>query len=254
MKIKKYILMLLCVAIMLTSLGMRAFAKSADSWYIMRNGSETPKIDNSQKIIYKYNGIYCNENLSKDKKIIYLTFDAGYENGNLAKILDVLAKKKVKASFFILDYLIKKTPELILKMENDGHLVVNHSKNHKDMTTLTEEEIKLNLSALEESYKNLTGKEMKKYFRFPEGRYDERTLSITDKLGYKSVFWSFAYADWDNDKQPEEKYATDLILNNTHNGEILLLHPNSKTNAAILGNLIDKWREMGYEFACIDTI
>ena len=254
MKIKKCILMLLIICILTSSLGVTVLAKDASNWYIKRNGDKRPVIDGPQKIIYKYNGIYCDENADNDKKIIYLTFDAGYENGNLGRILDVLCEKGVKASFFILDYIIKKTPELVLKMERDGHLVVNHSKNHKDMTTLSDEEMRLNLAALEESYKSLTGKDMKKYFRFPEGRYDERTLANASNLGYKSVFWSFAYADWDNDKQPDAKTATELILSNTHNGEIILLHPNSKTNADILGNLIDEWRKMGYEFGTVDMI
>jgi len=254
MKSKKIILIFVIVGMLFSSFGLLSFASEASNWYIKRNGHEKPIIDKSQKIIYKYNGIYCDETTKNDKKIIYLTFDAGYENGNLARILDVLSEKKVKASFFILDYLIKKTPELVLRMDREGHLVVNHSKNHKDMTTLTDDEMRLNLAALEESYKGLTGNEMKKYFRFPEGHYDERTLANACNLGYKTVFWSFAYADWDNDKQPDENTAIDLILKNTHDGEILLLHPNSKTNANILARLIDEWKSMGYEFGTVDMI
>lgn len=223
------------------------------SWFIKRNGNCQPELTAEQKIIYNYDGYYLDRRLSDDdnKKILYLTFDCGYENGNVEKILDVLKTENVPAAFFVLDNIILKNTDLVTRMNEDGHLVCNHTKNHKNISNLSYDEIKNNLSALEMLYEEKTGNKMDKFFRFPEGRYSEEALSSVQKLGYKTIFWSFAYADWDNHRQPSVEKAIKKILDNTHNGAVILLHPNSETNAVILPALIRKWREMGYEFGTL---
>ena len=141
-----------------------------------------------------------------------------------------------------------------MRMISEGHTVCNHTKNHKDLTKLTEEEIKQDLLSLEKVYEEKTGDMLAKYFRFPEGKYDEKSLKTISCLGYKTIFWSFAYADWDNGNQPPVDSSIKKIIDNTPNGEVILLHPNSATNATILPTLIDKWREMGYKFGTLDEL
>ena len=226
------------------------------NFYIRRNGNERPACDEMHERIEKLGAYYIDKkaNNSDKQKKIYLTFDVGYENGNVAKILDIMKEKGVVGAFFILKYPILKNPDLILRMVDEGHLVCNHTKNHKDLTTLTKDEITRDLKDLEVAYHNLTGKEISKYFRFPEGRFSESCIKHINSLGYKSVFWSFGYADWDNNNQVNPARATELIINNTHSGEVILLHPTSSTNAEILGNLIDRWRGMGYTFGTLDEL
>ena len=139
-------------------------------------------------------------------------------------------------------------------MSDEGHLVCNHTKRHRDLTGCTREEIESDLSALEAIYTEKTGLSLAKYFRFPEGKYSKEALESVKSLGYKTVFWSFAYADWDNKRQPSPEFAKTKILSNTHNGAVILLHPNSKTNALILSELIDEWRNMGYSFGTLDEL
>jgi peptidoglycan-N-acetylmuramic acid deacetylase len=139
-------------------------------------------------------------------------------------------------------------------MVNEGHLVCNHTKRHDDLTKLSEDEITKSITELENLYRNCTGRELSKYFRFPEGRYNETALKCVQNLGYKTIFWSFAYADWDNNHQADEEKSIKKILDNTHNGAVILLHPTSKTNANILKTLITKWREMGYTFGTLDEL
>lgn len=245
--------------LMLVIINIFCFSVSAAegiNWYVKRSGNKQPVISEEQKIIEKYNGYYIDKKVSDDstKKIIYLTFDAGYENGNVERILNVLKEKNVPAAFFLLDHIILKNTDLVCRMANEGHLVCNHTKNHKDLTTLTRNEIIKNLTDLEKIYEQKTGKCMEKYFRFPEGRYNEECLALMNELGYKTIFWSFGYADWDDTKQPPCDKAMEKILSNTHNGEVILLHPTSKTNADILPALIDEWRKMGYTFGSLHEL
>jgi peptidoglycan-N-acetylmuramic acid deacetylase len=228
----------------------------ARSWYVNRSGNKRPELPAEHKIIEKYNGFYIDKHLDDESKVkkIYITFDAGYENGNVELILNTLKEKNVPAAFFILDHIILKNTDLVKRMANKGHFVCNHTKNHRDLTKLSREEIIKDVNTLEEIYFKKTGYAMAKYFRFPEGKYNEQALSVISDMGYKTVFWSFGYADWDNNKQPDAAYATEKILSNTHNGEIILLHPTSSTNARILPMLIDKWRDMGYSFGTLDEL
>lgn len=252
---KKIFSSILCTVLMLCSLTTVCQAKEADGkhWYMPRNGIKQPTLPSEQRDILSHAAYYLDTSVTDEsaEKVLYLTFDAGYENGNIEKILDTLKTENVPAAFFVLDHLILKNTDLVKRMKDEGHLVCNHTKNHKNMTLCTDAEMKKNLTDLEKIYEERTGYTMDKYFRFPEGYYDGRTLAVADELGYKTVFWSFAYADWDNGKQPSAADAKRKILKNTHNGAVLLLHPTSATNAQILGELIGQWRSMGYRFGTL---
>ncbi len=245
---------ILFTAILSITMLFNSFSASASeckSWYIKRNGTEPPTPPSDIEMIRENDGFFMNDRLSENEKKIYLTFDAGYENGNLEKILDVLKAENVPAAFFILDNLIVKNTDLVIRMADEGHLVCNHTKRHKNLSGATEDEIIKDLTALEKLYKEKTGREMDKYFRFPEGKYSESAMRCIKNMGYKTMFWSFGYEDWDNQRQPKCDYAIKKILSNTHNGAIILLHPNSSTNAKILPELISAWRKMGYEFGSL---
>ena len=231
------------------------YADQELDWYLVKKGNKTPGFPDTVSVISKYGGIYIDKKSAStaDKKI-YLTFDAGYENGNIEKILDVMKSEGVCGAFFILSNLIEKNPDLVKRMADEGHLVCNHTYNHKNMTKLKNEEILANLSRLECKYKDATGKDMEKIFRFPEGRYSERSLKLLYENGYKTVFWSMAYDDWDNDRQMDPDSAKEKLLSTTHEGAILLLHPTSSTNATILADLISEWKSMGYTFGSLKDI
>lgn len=230
-------------------------AEEGQNWYLIRKGNNAPGFPPEADMITRYGGIFIDKKSNKcGEKKLYLTFDAGYENGNIEKILDVMKEEGVKGAFFILSNLIRKNPDLVRRMSDEGHLVCNHTSNHKDMTKLTDEEIIANLSRLEAEYKQITGKELEKIFRFPEGRYNERVMHLLSENGYKTVFWSMAYEDWDNSKQPDCSRAKEKLLSTTHDGAIILLHPTSKTNAMILGDLIREWKAMGYSFGSLKDI
>lgn len=254
MKTKLIALLLLSVTfINIFSLGASA---ECSNWFIRRHGNERPDFPPDADMVKSYDGYFIDERVSgdSDKKVLYLTFDAGYENGNIEKILDTLKEKGVPAAFFILDHLIVANTDLVKRMGSEGHLICNHTKNHRDLTSATDEEIAKDITSLEELCLERCGIEMSKYFRFPAGKYSESALKCVQKLGYKTIFWSFAYEDWDNKRQPGAEYATKKILDNTHNGAVILLHPTSSTNAEILPSLIDAWRSMGYTFGTLDEL
>ena len=256
MYFKRIISFLLFLSALISSLTFNIYADEGANWYVKRNGNKRPIFDESQLIVEKYNGYYIDKKLDDNSsdKVLYLTFDAGYENGNIEKILNTLKEEKVNAAFFLLDNIIIKNTDLVLRMKNEGHLVCNHTKNHKDLTKLNDSEIIKNVTDLEKIYEQKTGEQLSKYFRFPEGRYNENSLKCINSLGYKTIFWSFGYDDWDDSRQPSCDKAIKKILNNTHNGAVILLHPTSSTNAQILGTLIKAWREMGYRFGSLDEL
>lgn len=212
-----------------------------------------PTADASFSYIEKYDGYYISPN--EMDKVIYLTFDAGYENGNVAKILDILKKKQVPAAFFVLSHLVEKDTALITRMFEEGHLVCNHTAHHKDMSAVTDAAtFEAELRTLEDICRDMTGRELARYYRPPEGSFSEQNLKQAQAMGYKTVFWSFAYADWDNAKQMNTETAKQKILDNIHAGEVMLLHPTSATNAAVLGEVIDECRAMGYRFGTLDEL
>ena len=199
----------------------------------------------------KYNAAYIGDT---SRPVIYLTFDAGYENGNVEKILNVIKEENVPGAFFILGNLIDRNPDLVKRMSEEGHLVCNHTNKHKNITKLDQADIKQEIQALEHAYTELTGKQMAKYFRPPEGTFDKDSLTVVQECGYKTVFWSFAYEDWDNQKQMNPHDAKRKIMDNLHNGEIMLLHPTSATNAAVLKEVIQEIKSMGYRIGSLDEI
>ena len=219
-------------------------------WGMKRNKEHNqPDVgEDRRKILEENNGI-CLGN--KDEKIIYLTFDEGYEAGFTSKILEILKENEVKATFFITAHYLNTNEELVKQMIEEGHIVGNHTVNHKSMPTLTEEEIKKEVMDLHIAVYQKFEYEMK-YIRPPKGEFSEKSLKYTNNLGYKTIMWSFAYEDWDENNQPNEEKAKEKILENLHNGEIMLLHGNSKTNTDILDEVIKKSKEMGYSFKSLD--
>mgnify|MGYP000467193969 FL=1 len=220
-------------------------------WGIKRNNNhEQPDVGSvNRKILDKYQGIYMGNN---DKKLIYLTFDLGYEAGYTSKILEVLKQNDVKATFFITAHYVNTQPDLVKQMIDEGHIVGNHTVNHKSMPTCSLDTIKKEVMDLHSAIYDKFGYEMK-FIRPPKGEYSERTVAYTNTLGYTSVMWSFAYDDWDEAKQGRESYGKKKILDNLHNGEVMLLHATSKDNSNILDEVIKEIKNQGYEFRNIDS-
>lgn len=188
-------------------------------------------------------------------KKIYITFDAGYEAGYTPKILGVLEKHNVKATFFIVGTLMKSNPELIKQIDDEGHIVANHSMHHPNMSKMsTMEDFKKEIEPVEELYKEITGKDMKKFYRPPQGIFSETNLKIANELGYKTIFWSLAYVDWYKDKQPSKEEALNKIMSRIHDGAIILLHSTSKTNSEILDELLTKLEKQGYTFGTLEEL
>ena len=188
------------------------------------------------------------------EKVLYLTFDAGYENGCTARILDTLAKHNVKAAFFLVGHYMESNPDLVRRMAAEGHTVGNHSMHHPDMTKLSTAAFTAELTDLENLYRETTGAELAKFYRPPQGLYSEENLKTAHSLGYRTVFWSLAYVDWNNDAQPTAKQAMEKLLPRTHDGAVILLHSTSETNAQVLDALLTKWKEMGYRFATLEEL
>ncbi|MGI6166533.1 MAG: polysaccharide deacetylase family protein [Eubacteriales bacterium] len=251
------ILIIACCAMMILTICTDAAGETLN-WYCKRNKNHLqPRCDPDMQFIEKYDGYYVDKNHgdTASNRVVYLTFDAGYDNGNVGKVLDVLKEKEVRAAFFILAHLVKKNTDLVRRMADEGHLVCNHTASHKDMTKFQSlEEFGAELKKLEDIYTEYTGREIARYYRPPEGKFNEENLKFAQQIGYKTIFWSLAYADWDNERQPDPEEAYNLIMSNIHNGAIILLHPISSTNAKILGRLIDQLRGEGYSFGTLDQL
>lgn len=189
------------------------------------------------------------------ENVIFLTFDAGYENGATAKILDTLKKHEVPAAFFLVGNYIEQNADLVRRMVDEGHIVGNHTMHHYDMSKLSEKEaFSRELTELETLFEDTTGQKLPKYYRPPQGIYSESNLQMAKELGYKTVFWSLAYVDWQNDAQPTREQAFSKLLPRIHPGAVVLLHSTSQTNAEILDELLTKWKEMGYTFGSIENL
>lgn len=222
-------------------------------WYFKpREDNKQPEKNTEMEFIYDYDSYYIG---SPQEKVIYLTFDAGFENGYTAKILDILKKHDVPAAFFIVGHYIKTNPDLVNRMVNEGHLVCNHSTNHKEMAKIINfEEFKKEMTEIEDLFIEICGKQMSKYYRPPKGEFSELSLQYAKQLGYTTIFWSFAYVDWYENDQPTKEFAFSKIYPRTHPGEIALLHSTSKTNADILNEVITEWKGMGYRFESLDHL
>lgn len=224
------------------------------SWFFKPN-SEGKSPEEPQAVIdliSKYKGYYLGDT---SKKFLYLTFDEGYENGYTSQILDVLKANNVKAAFFVTTPYVKTNKDIILRMVKEGHLVCNHSHSHPSMAKIQDrEKFTEELTKVENAFEEITGTKMPKYFRPPMGRYSELSLYYTASLGYKTIFWSFAYEDWIPTKQPSKEYATKKIMDRTHNGGIVLLHAVSKTNSDIMDSIIKEWKSKGFEFKTLNDL
>lgn len=213
---------------------------------------ETPVGNASPEFLKNYNSYYIGDT---NQKNIYLTFDCGYENGYMPKILEILKKHDIKATFFVVGSYIKTNPELVKQMVADGHIVGNHTMNHPNMSKMsTLDEFKNEIEQVEKLFKECTGQEFKKYYRPPQGIYSTKNLEMAKELGYKTIFWSLAYVDWKQDSQPDTKTALEKIKSRIHNGAIILLHSTSKTNADILDTLITDLKSSGYTFKNLDEL
>ena len=206
----------------------------------------------SSQQLAKYDAVYVG---NTQEKVIYLTFDAGYENGCTAQILDALKKHNAPAAFFLVGNYLEKNPDLVRRMVAEGHIVGNHTMHHPDMSRISQRAtFEKELKDLEALFTEITGQTMSKYYRPPQGNYSEANLKLAKELGYKTVFWSLAYADWKNDDQPSVEYAFSKLLPRTHNGAVVLLHSTSQTNGKIMDTLLTKWEEQGYRFGSIEEL
>ncbi len=253
---KRDLLILLIAVVIALAVSVSVFASSSlstGSWGLSFRQEGAPPIGNAGKDqLRQYQAAYIG---NVGEKVLYLTFDAGYENGCTAKILDTLKEKQVPAAFFLVGNYIRQSPDLVRRMVAEGHTVGNHTMHHYDMSRLSDKaSFSKELTDLEALYKETVGQELPKYYRPPQGIYSEENLKMAQELGYKTLFWSLAYVDWNNDAQPTREAAFAKLLPRTHNGAVVLLHSTSKTNAEILGELIDKWKAMGYRFGTLEEL
>ena len=253
---KRDLLILLIAVVIALAVSVSVFASSAlstGSWGLSFRQEGAPPIGNAGKDqLRQYQAAYIG---NVGEKVLYLTFDAGYENGCTAKILDTLKEKQVPAAFFLVGNYIRQSPDLVRRMVAEGHTVGNHTMHHYDMSRLSDKAaFSKELTDLEALYKETVSQELPKYYRPPQGIYSEENLKMAQELGYKTLFWSLAYVDWNNDAQPTKEAAFAKLLPRTHNGAVVLLHSTSKTNAEILGELIDKWKEAGYRFGTLEEL
>ena len=228
-------------------------AAAGGNWGLsFQTEGEAPVANATAEYLKQFNSWYIGPEAAQQDRCIYLTFDAGYENGCTEEILDVLQEEKVPAAFFLVGNYIEENPDLVKRMAAEGHTVGNHTMHHPDMSAISaKEDFEKELDQLEAVHKEVTGEDMKKFYRPPQGKYSEENLSQAAELGYTTVFWSLAYVDWLEDKQPTREDALNILNKRIHPGAIVLLHSTSKTNCEILSELIKGWKEQGYEFRSI---
>src|SRR5574344_363146 len=228
------------------------FATNSNWGLSFRKKGNTPEGNASSEFLKQYNAYYVG---NTNEKKVYLTFDAGYEAGYMPQRIEALKKNNVKATFFVVSTFLKSDPDLVKQIVKDGHTVGNHTTTHPNMSRMsTMEDYKSEIEPVEELYKEITGEDMKKFYRPPQGVYSEENLKMAQELGYRTIFWSLAYVDWYKDKQPSKDEAFKKIIPRLHNGAIILLHSTSRTNAEILDELIQKIKSEGYEFSTLDEL
>ncbi len=223
-------------------------SSEAQSWGFKRNKEHLPVTAYYKVDLPRYGTYYLG---NTEEKVVYLTFDEGYENGFTPTILDILKEKQVKAAFFITGSYLKHNPELVKRMREEGHIVANHSQTHPDFTTQTDEQVIAEVGQVAEAFQELTGTEIDPFFRFPSGRYSERALYIVRKMGFRNIFWSMAYKDWEVNNQPGKEYAYQHVMENYHPGAIILLHAVSSSNTEALADIISGLDEAGYRFGSL---
>ncbi|MDE6364763.1 MAG: polysaccharide deacetylase family protein [Lachnospiraceae bacterium] len=263
--IKLALLVLLLSAAFLAGRGA-AYVKyeKLDEWFVPASGSAgaenwglgfgqegtQPTGNASVEELKQYDAHYVGDS---SEKVIYLTFDAGFENGNTQPILDALKKHQVPATFFVVGHYLESAPELVKQMVSDGHFVGNHTYHHLDMSSISSKEsFEKEMRDVEKKFKEITGTELARFYRPPQGKYSTNNLAMAKELGYDTFFWSLAYVDWYQDKQPTKEEAFKKLLGRIHPGAIVLLHSTSKTNGEILDELLTKWEEMGYTFRTLE--
>ena len=251
---KKVLFSFVCLILMLILPFATLAETKGQSWYIKRNPThEQPTTELAD--LLDDSAFYVNKNCKTDDKVIYLTFDVGFENGNVGRVLDILKEEEVTGAFFLLAHAIKSQPALIERMENEGHLLCNHTVRHKDMSTFDKVAFVEELRALEKIYSECReGKRLAPFYRPPEGKFSKENLDYAKEMGYKTVFWSLSYADWDDKHAPSDEKAKEILRNNTHNGAIVLLHPTSDINVRILRDMIVYWKNQGYRFGSLEEL
>ena len=242
-----------CAAVILAVTQFCGLTLETGAWGLsFRTEGQPPTGPAGIRQLHQYDAAYLGD---AAQKVIYLTFDSGYENGCTEKILGVLKKHDAPAAFFLVGNYIEKNADLVRRMVDEGHIVGNHTMHHFDMSKLSDKEaFSKELQDLETLFKETTGKDLPKYYRPPQGIYSQQNLQMAKELGYKTVFWSLAYVDWNNDSQPTKEEAFSKLLPRIHNGAVVLLHSTSATNAEILDELLTKWEDAGYSFASIDGL
>ena len=235
---------------------MRDMAVSAlpeeQNWGLSFQEEGKPPVANADfEELGRYDAFYAEDT---QEKVLYLTFDCGFENGNTPAILDALKKHSAPAAFFVVGNYVETSPELVKRMVAEGHTVGNHSYHHPNMSSMGKEEFQKELGELETLYERTIGQKMVKFYRPPQGKYSENNLKIAQELGYKTFFWSLAYVDWNQDAQPTHEEAFSKLLKRVHPGAVVLLHNTSRTNGEILDELLTRWEEMGYRFKALEEM
>ncbi len=237
----------------LTASAPAVIPASADNWGLsFPNEGQSPVGNASAEELAEYDAWFLGDT---GKKVIYLTFDCGYENGYTEKILDALKKHNAPAAFFVVGGMVESAPDIVRRMAEEGHIVGNHTCHHPDMSAISDQAaFQKELDALADLYREATGQELSRFYRPPQGKYSEENLRQAQALGYTTVFWSLAYVDWYVDNQPTPEQAYAKLLPRIHDGAIVLLHSTSKTNADILDDLLTRWEDMGYTFASLEEL
>lgn len=253
---KRDLLILLLALAIGVAVAVSVFSASAiqtGSWGLSFRGEGLSPIGNAgADQLQQYGAAYLGDT---GEKVLYLTFDAGYENGCTGEILDILKRQEVKAAFFLVGTYLEKNADLVRRMVDEGHTVGNHTMHHGNMSQISEmDAFSRELRDVETRFKEVTGQELPRYYRPPQGIYSTENLKMAQELGYKTVFWSLAYVDWNNDDQPSHDEAFQKLLPRTHSGAVVLLHSTSRTNTEILEELLEKWKEAGYRFGTLDEL
>ena len=230
-----------------------AVPASASDWGLsFQTEGEAPAGNASPADLAKYDTYYLGDT---SQKVIYLTFDCGYENGYTEQILDALKKHNAPAAFFVVGHMIESAPDIVRRMAAEGHVVGNHTFHHPDMSSISQQAaFQEELDSLAELYEETTGQPLSHFYRPPQGKYSEENLKQAQELGYKTIFWSLAYVDWNTDAQPTAEQAYAKLLPRIHDGAIVLLHSTSRTNAEILDDLLTKWEDLVYSFKSLEEL
>lgn len=256
---KRNLGVILCFALLAGALAAacivydRGEARAVGAWGLSFQEEGKPPVGSASPTeLARYDAAFLG---NTKEKVLYLTFDAGYENGCTAQILDVLKAHQVPAAFFLVGNYLEKEPDLVRRMVDEGHTVGNHTWSHPDMARIADRaSFARELERVEDKYREITGRELEKFYRPPQGSYSQVNLQLAQELGYQTVFWSLAYVDWNNDAQPTAEQAFSKLIPRTHDGAVVLLHSTSKTNTAILDELLTRWEDMGYSFAPISAL